>query len=776
MNVRFHILVRGIVQGVGFRPFVYNLARSLSLSGWVLNSSEGVHIEIEGEREAVERFARDLREKAPPMARIESLETEEIDPEALEGFVIKRSEEQEGAYQLVSPDISICDDCLAELFDPADRRYRYPFINCTNCGPRFTIIEDIPYDRPKTTMRSFEMCDDCRREYEDPANRRFHAQPNACPVCGPSLEFVTSEHARGELELPEDPIEATAEALGAGKVVAIKGLGGFHLACDAMNEEAVARLRERKRRYGKPLAVMMDSIETVEEHCRVGEEERRLLSGAQRPIVLLEKLTDLAPSVAPRNKYLGVMLPYTPLHYVILKRSRTVLVMTSGNLSEEPIAMENEEGLRRLGEIADYFLLHDREIYSRYDDSVTRIVDGKLQFVRRARGYAPFPIHLSRPAPQILAVGPEQKSTFCLTKDDYAFVSQHIGDMENAETLEHFTNTLDLYERLFRVTPETVAYDLHPEYLSTKYAIGLDLPRVGVQHHHAHAVAAMAEHGEGGPVIAVSFDGTGYGTDGNLWGGEFLIARPEGFERVGHLRYVPMPGGAAAIHKPYRMAFGYLYHLLGPGVLESRAALFDRIDNSEAVLMRQMLDKQLNSPLTSSMGRLFDAVSSIAGVRDIADYEGQAAIELESFAEEGSTEAYRFEVGWEPVDRVESALSREAGEELGTEKLVADPSRLLGAILREAEPEASISRISTRFHNAVSLLVSDVCERLRERRAIETVVLSGGVFQNVYLLRRCTSILAERGFRVLWHKEVPPNDGCISLGQAACAQARHEKR
>ncbi|RJQ55588.1 MAG: carbamoyltransferase HypF [Actinobacteria bacterium] len=771
MNTRLHILVKGIVQGVGFRPFIYNLARSAGLAGWVLNSSEGVHIEVQGPRGAIEQFTRDIREKAPAMARIESLQTEELSSEAIDGFVIRRSEEQEGAYQLVSPDISICEDCLGELFDPADRRYQYPFINCTNCGPRFTIIEDIPYDRPKTTMRSFEMCEDCRREYEDPANRRFHAQPNACPVCGPSVRFVRP-HPPDDTKLAGDPIESTVKALQAGEIVAVKGLGGFHLACDALNEEAVLRLRERKQRYGKPLAVMMEDIPTIEGYCRVGERERALLSGPQRPIVLLEKVRDVAPSVAPKNNHLGVMLPYTPLHYVILRRSKMVLVMTSGNLSEEPIAMENEEGLARLSAIADAFLLHDREIYSRYDDSVLRVVHGETQFIRRARGYAPFPIRLPRPARQILAVGPEQKNTFCLTKEGYAFVSQHIGDMENAETLEHFANTLALYERLFRVEPEIVAYDLHPEYLSTKYASELELPKVGVQHHHAHAAACMIEHDEAGPVIGVSLDGTGYGTDGSLWGGEFLLATLDGFERAAHLRYVPMPGGSAAIKNPYRMAFAYLYHLLGAGALDSKAPLLERIGEREQRLMRQMIDRSVNSPLTSSMGRLFDAVSALCGVRDVADYEGQAAIELEAFADENLEGAYAFDLL--PAQPAPCGpLSKAAGERPAESPLLIDPAGLMETVLLETEKGTSISTISTRFHNGVALLVLEVCDSIERRSRIETVTLSGGVFQNAYLLKQTTRLLREAGFRVLLHREVPPNDGCISLGQAAIAEARH---
>jgi len=782
--VRAHILVKGIVQGVGFRPFIYNLAVSYGLTGWVLNSSEGVHIEVEGEPATVDGFIADITGKAPAMAKIESVDVQRMPPEdegrgaaeaegtAPHDFVIRHSEAVEGAYQLVSPDISICDDCLSELFDPNDRRYLYPFINCTNCGPRFTIIEDIPYDRPLTTMRAFTMCPDCQAEYDDPANRRFHAQPNACPVCGPGLRFARAPQSELLFDLPDHPIDATVEALRRGAVVAIKGLGGFHLACDATSEEAVARLRDRKKRFGKPLAVMMDGLETIERYCRVGDEERRIVTSPQRPIVLLKKRTDLAPSVAPHNNYLGVMLPYTPLHYIILRLSGMILVMTSGNLSEEPIAMENEEGLRRLGHIADFFLLHNREIYSRYDDSVVRIIDGQMQFIRRARGFAPFPIRLPEPGDQILAVGPELKNTFCLTKENYAFVSQHIGDMENAETLEHFTNTLALYKRLFRIEPEYLAYDLHPEYLSTKFAMQQDLPKIGTQHHHAHAAGVMVEHGESGPVIGVSLDGTGYGTDGRLWGGEFLVATRDSFERAAHLRYVPMPGGAAAIEKPYRMAFGYLYHLFGPEILERDLALFERMDEGELKLMRQMIEKGINCPLTSSAGRLFDAVSSILGVRDVADYEGQAAIELEMLADFDCDDAYEFDLAVEPTGRNPTDLSEAGGERVASEALVIDPAGVISAILLETDSGVSVSTISSRFHNGVADLIATVCDRIRRRSGEEIVTLSGGVFQNAYLLRKARLRLDRLGFRVLEHKAVPPNDGCIALGQAAIAQAR----
>ena len=629
---RAMVNVRGIVQGVGFRPFVYRLAAMHHLFGWVRNTSGKVEIEVEGNKTEIRKFLQELETQAPAMARIEHIQTTFSSPLGYTDFQIKESLTQKDKYQLVSPDIATCTDCRDEIFNPDDRRFRYPFTNCTNCGPRFTIIEDIPYDRPKTTMREFDMCPRCEQEYNDPLNRRFHAQPNACPVCGPQLKLVD---ITGKTVKCADIIRKAAELLKDGKILAIRSLGGFQLACDATNQMAVNLLRERKHRPAKPFAVMAATIEDIIIHCRVSGAEGELLSSPPAPIVLLRwntKISDIAPAVAPDLKYLGMMLPYTPLHHLLLRETGLPLVMTSGNLSEEPIAKDNDEALIRLNGIADYFLLNNRGIYARYDDSVFMIEGDKPVALRRARGYAPYPIHLPFKSKQILACGAELKNTFCLTRDDHAFISQHIGDMENEETLEHFENTIELYEKLFRIKPKVIACDLHPEYLPSKYAARIaaekHLPLIPVQHHHAHIVSCMVENGMENPVIGVAFDGVGYGTDGAIWGGEFMVADWQSFRRAGQFEYVPMPGGAAAIKKPYRMALGYLYSLLGVDFSLEGLPLA-KLNPAETAIIKQQLRKNINCPLTSSAGRLFDAVAALTGLSDEVSYEAQAAIALE---------------------------------------------------------------------------------------------------------------------------------------------------
>ena len=749
--------IRGVVQGVGFRPFIYRLAHRFGLAGWVRNTSKNVEIEVEGPREKLFAFLKAVEEEAPPMSKIKEIRWEEKAPKGYTSFEIRKSLREEGEYQLVSPDIATCGECLREIFDPKDRRYRYPFTNCTNCGPRFTIIIDIPYDRPNTTMRKFTMCPDCRREYEDPLDRRFHAQPNACPACGPKL-FLTDDKGR-KIEV-EDEIKAAADLLRRGKIVAIKGLGGFHLACDATNTQAVETLKARKRRPSKPLAVMIRDLEEVRRHCLLSPEEEKLLASSQSPIVLLRWRkgdSEVSESVAPKLKYLGVMLPYTPLHHLLLHEIGRPLVMTSGNLTEEPIAKDNEEALRRLSGIADYFLLHDRDIYSRYDDSVAMVEDGRPRLIRRARGYAPFPITLPFiSSAEILACGAELKNTFCLVRDKYAFVSQHIGDMENEETLEHFCSTVKLYERLFRINPKLLVCDMHPDYLATRYAHeraeeeGLEL--LEVQHHHAHIASCLAENGRNERVIGVAFDGTGFGADGTIWGGEFLIADLEGFERAGHLEYSPLPGGEAGIRKPYRIALGYVLHFLGEEGLERARRFFPEIGEQELEILRFQIQRKINSPPTSSCGRLFDAVSALIGVRRVIDYEGQAAAELEMAAYDDETrDSYPFEI-----------------EEESGRKVV-----LIRGIVREVlldlEERRSQAYIAAKFHNTVARIIACMCEILSRESGIKTVALSGGVFQNRLLLRRALKLLRDLGFEVLLHSEVPPNDGGISLGQAAVA-------
>jgi hydrogenase maturation protein HypF len=763
---RFLVRVRGIVQGVGFRPFIYQLAVKYHLRGWVNNTSEGVCIDIEGLPVYIRAFLKDLKKDSPPRSVIEDITLTPLAPDNLNapgGFTIRPSITEMGKYQLVSPDIATCPDCFREILTPEDRRYAYPFTNCTNCGPRFTIIEDIPYDRTSTTMKHFQMCPDCQREYEDPMNRRFHAQPNVCPVCGPSLGLLD---ASGRVISTVDTINMTASLLKKGGIIAIKGLGGFLLACDATNGQAVNTLRDRKKRLSKPFAVMVASIEEVRKYCTINDIETELLESPAGPIVLLpwrktgqDRPPDtmvIVEAVAPELNYLGVMLPYTPLHHLLLREVDRPLVMTSGNLSEEPIAKDNDEAVSRLSGIADYFLLHNRDIYARYDDSVTIVERNVPQIIRRARGYAPFPIRLNFQSRPTLACGAEEKNTFCLTRDDYAFVSQHIGDMENIETLECFTNTISLYKRLFRIEPQIIAHDLHPNYLSTKYARELaqvsDIKLVPVQHHYAHIVSGMVDNAIDTPVIGVAFDGTGYGNDGHIWGGEFMTADYHGFKRLGHIEYLPLPGGVQAIKKPYRTAAGYLLRLLGEDALKGLPFL-KTVSDIELDIIKRQITTGLNSPLNSSCGRLFDAVSALTGIRGEINYEAQAAIELEmaAYDEHRETGCYQF------------AVVEKGGM---IEILVSD---LLTAMIGDIRKGVNRSVISARFHNTIAQMIQNVCHDIAAETGIQQVVLSGGVFQNRLLLRKAVELLEGLELVVYTHRQVPTNDGGISLGQAIVA-------
>jgi hydrogenase maturation protein HypF len=764
------ISVRGIVQGVGFRPFVYGLAVKHSLKGWVYNTSEDVRIEVEGEAEAVEQFELELKTEAPPLAHIEAVTIEHHAPRGYKNFEIRYSQKQEGKYQLISPDVATCQACLGELLNAEDRRYRYPFTNCTNCGPRFTIIEDMPYDRPQTTMRYFQMCAQCQAEYDNPLDRRFHAQPNACPKCGPQVELVDNQ---GNLVTPiesgTDPIAAASQLLKEGKIVAIKGLGGFLLACDAMNDTVVNTLRRRKKRSSKPFAIMVTTVDEAKRHCYVSPEEKNLLTSPQSPIVLMRWKEDSSVSreVAPNLRFLGLMLPYTPLHHILLRDIGRPLVMTSGNLSEEPIARDNDEALRRLSGIADYFLIHNRDIYSRYDDSVAIVERGTNQLIRRARSYAPYPIRLPFEAKQVLGCGAEEKNTFCLTKDNYAFLSQHIGDMENMETLEHFDSTISLYKRLFHMEPEIIAHDLHPDYLATKYAQELGesgIRLIPVQHHHAHIASCLADNGLESPVIGVAFDGTGMGTDGNIWGGEFLVADYRNYERVGHLEYLPLPGGDAAIKRPRRTAIGYILTLLGEDALSRDLPVMREADEMEVEVIKRQIERKINSPLSSSMGRLFDAISALLGIRSEIDYEGQAAVELEMAA---YSSVIARSVSDEAISANNESYPYHIEEDEGIR--IVHLRDLLSALIEDLHRGISKGRISVKFHNTVAHMINEMCHLIANETGISQVALSGGVFQNRLLLKKTVSLLEGSGFQVFTHRQIPCNDGGISLGQAVIA-------
>lgn len=711
--------------------------------------SSGVMIHIEGRREDIDRFRNALCADLPPLAQITELAETPDTVRHLDAFTILPSTADINRSTLISPDVSVCDDCLKELFDPADRRFGYPFINCTNCGPRYTIVSDIPYDRCHTSMKHFVMCDRCQAEYDDPHDRRFHAQPNACPVCGPRVFLVNSEGA----PIPCDhPIAQAADFLKAGKIMAIKGLGGFHLAVDAGNTPAVERLRERKRREEKPLAVMSPDLKTIREYAFVTPEEESLLTSFRRPIVLLRKKIPswISDAVFPRNPMIGVMLPYTPLHYLLMHQGLWALVMTSGNLSEEPIAIDNDEALDRLSGIADAFLMHDRPIYLRSDDSLMRHVAGADRVIRRSRGIVPVPVFLRQPLPTVLACGAELKNTVCLVSKDRAFLSQHIGDLENAAAYDFFCMTIEHLQRILDISPERIVCDHHPDYLSTRYALerrDAGMHVMQVQHHHAHVVSCMAENKIDGKVIGLAFDGTGYGLDGAIWGGEFLIADEIGFDRAAHLAYLPLPGGSAAIREPWRMAVGLLFSVFGEGMWHLDIPLFREMDAKRIRFLQDMIVRNINCPQTSSMGRFFDAISAIAGIRYISVYEGQAAVELEMQADNGEKGAYPFE--WLTGD--------------GYRVL---PHPIVEGVLQDIQNDVSPAVVSARFQNTLVRMSTALCRNIRQDSGLNRVVLSGGVFQNERLLTGLIHELSAASFTVFSHSLVPTNDGGISLGQA----------
>lgn len=761
MGTRTKILVRGIVQGVGFRPYVYTLAKRRGLTGRVLNNETGVVIDVEGDLEAIDGFVSELSLNPPSLSVVESISREDkLDLLALDEFQILPSSTSNGVTRLpVAADTAVCAECIAELFDPQNRRYRYPFINCTACGPRFTIVEDVPYDRERTTMREFEMCAECRAEYTDPLDRRFHAEPIACGHCGPRL---TLTDANGLADESADAIERAGSLLDDGKIIAVKSLGGYHLVCDAINARSVAELRRRKFREDKPFALMAGSLEMIERYCEVSEEERDLLTSRSRPIVLLSKRGDggLPSAIAPGVPTFGFMLAYTPLHYLLFDGRDTPLVMTSGNISDEPIAFRDADAADRLKTIADHFLKNDRRIHIRTDDSIVRVTtsptrrDRSAVQLRRSRGYAPAPIKLTRKfARELLACGAELKNTFCIARDTDAFISHHIGDLENLETLRSFTDGIEHFKRLFKLEPEAIAYDLHPEYLSTKYAHSRDDidTKIGVQHHHAHIASCLADNDADGEVIGVAMDGLGFGTDDTFWGGEFFVADYANAERVAHLDQVPMPGGGKAVREPWRMAAVYLQRTFGDDLGGVGIQFARELDRVGWRTLRSMIAAGTNCPMTSSMGRLFDAVSALMCLRSTVNYEGQAAIALESAADRAASGRYRFEIDPEGIIRSEPVIRR---------------------VVEDLLDGASAGAISARFHRAVADLIAAVATDLRDRRNLNRVALSGGVFQNMFLLEAAHSLLIERGFEVFTHSRVPANDGGISLGQAVVANAR----
>ncbi len=758
MQTRALINIRGVVQGVGFRPYIYALAREYNLFGFVLNNTQGVYIEVEGREFDINRFLMDVKNKKLPHADIFNIKSEEADPIGYKQFDIRESEHRDVKSVPISADLATCTDCLSELFDPDDRRYGYAFINCTNCGPRFTIVKDVPYDRKYTTMSEFVMCDQCSKEYEDPSDRRFHAQPNACDICGPKLSLLDR---KGEAMPVDDVITGAARLLTEGHIIALKGLGGFHLACDATNQVAVSKLRARKYREYKPFAIMVNNAEAAGQLCEVNRKEEDVLTGMQRPIVLLKKRPGnvIVEEVAPHQQYLGVMLPYSPLHHLLLEKSGLVLVMTSANISAEPIVYKDEDAVDSLRKIADFFIVHNREIQIRTDDSVCRIWQGKEMLLRRSRGFAPRPLVMKKEfRSQILACGADLKNVFCLTRGNQVYMSHHIGDLDNVETLTSFEKSISHFKGMFDIKPDLAAYDLHPEYACSKYARSLkDIRKIGIQHHHAHIVSCMADNEIDEQVIGIAFDGTGYGMDGNIWGGEFLIGDYHAFERMAHFEYFPLPGGDKAIVEPWRITASLLFRIYGDDMMKLDIDFIKLLDRDKWNIIRNMIEKNINSPLTSSLGRIFDLVSALVCVRREIYYEGQAAIELEMIADTEETGEYEYEIK----------------ENNGKREILLKP--LIKCIVSDIEAGIKAEKISARFHNTIARIALDMSIYIRTLKGINSVALSGGVFQNMFLLDRIYELLKSRNFNIYTHHRVPTNDGGIALGQAVIVNALIKK-
>jgi len=747
---RIHIVIRGAVQGVGFRPFVFKLASSMELKGWVLNSSQGVFIEVEGKQEILEEFVLRIDKEKPTISFIQSLEYKYLDSVGYVEFVIRESDPCGEPTALILPDIATCEDCRNELFDPSNRRYLYPFINCTNCGPRYSIIESLPYDRPKTTMKEFVMCDECNSEYINPEDRRFHAQPNACPKCGPKVELRDNS---GKLLFSKtEAIEETVKAIKDGRIVALKGLGGFHIIIDAFNNDSVLKLRQRKHREEKPFALMYPDIGAVRKDCELSSLEERLLLSSQSPIILLNRknrhMDYIAESVTPGNPYLGIMLPYTPLHHILMHFLQSPIVATSGNHSEEPICTDEYEALEKLDNIADLFLVHNRPIFRHVDDSIVSVIMDREMILRRARGYAPLPINTNSELDNLVSVGGHLKNTIAISKGKQVFISQHIGDLETVESYNAFKKTISDFKKLYNVDPDKVACDLHPEYISSKFATGLKKPIVKVQHHVAHVLSCMEENQLEEPLLGISWDGTGYGIDKTIWGGEFLLLKDKTFSRKGHFRKFHLPGGERSIKEINRIAAGILYEIYGKEIFNDKNILpLKYFSDEELKVIENMLSKNINSPVTTSAGRLFDAVASIIDLRQKVNYEAQAAMELEFLtSDSNSNETYNFQI-------IEDK-SRE-------NNYIIDWEPMIQEILIDKMNKLSLNLLSIKFHNTLSQIILSVAKMIGE----EKIVLSGGCFQNRYLLERTIKLLEKDNFKPYWHQRVPPNDGGISLGQ-----------
>lgn len=756
MKTRIHIVIRGAVQGVGFRPFIYKLAREIGLSGFVLNSPAGVIIETEGEKKLLDRFVLSIQSKKPPRAIIQSLEFSFLDPVDFKGFEIRESESNGKRSAFILPDMAVCDECLREMFDPDNRRYQYPFINCTHCGPRFSIIESLPYDRPNTSMKKFIMCHACRSEYEDPLDRRFHAQPIACPDCGPHIEVWDKE--RNILADRIHALEFTTDAIRNGYIIALKGIGGYQLVCRADDDRVIMSLRERKHREEKPFAVMFPSLDSTRHHCEVPEFEERLLRSTESPIVLLERKENVKGSkvsgaIAPGNPYIGAMLPYSPFHHLLMRELDFPIIATSGNLSEEPMAIDEDGALEKLQRIADYFLVHNRPIVRHVDDSIVRVIMGREMVMRRARGYAPLPISIPdlkrEHRPSVLAVGGHLKNSIAVSVGENIFVSQHIGDLSTHEAHTTFCKVVQDFRQLYNIEAETVVCDKHPEYLSTKFAKTLTEIPIEVQHHEAHIAACRMENQITGPALGVSWDGTGYGHDGTIWGGEFFVSDDNGFQHVAQLRQFRLPGGEKAVKEPRRCAAGILFEIYGEQLFTEYPELPNNFSSEEIGIIHKMLSKNINSPVTSSAGRLFDAVASLIGLRQQTNFEGQSAMTLEFAADSAISGTFDFE------------LRR-------SEKLILDWEPMISEILSELRRKVPVSILAAKFHNTLAEIIVQVAKTIGESK----VILSGGCFQNAFLLERTVHRLHTQNFKAYWNQRIPTNDGGIAVGQVAMAMQK----